>query len=218
MEWENDKWKYSLDVRNYPERPRVRHRTRPNCKECVHQGLKGLAHNDAWCKGFCKMHAKQRGLKEPNHRTKPNCKECVQQGLKGLAHNDPWCKGFCKMHARQKGLKEPKNKKETKVKKESECKDKVCAHQARTEVEKEVKKKTKKRTGRVSENAAKEDLGEEGEAGCTIPKRLKRLTRFGCPLLNTQTHPPLELPEHEKDTEMQNEQEPRDAPKATRDN
>ena len=39
--------------------------------------------------------------------------------------------------------------------------------------------------------------------------------------------PPLELPEHEKDTEMQgdqaggtfeNKQEPRDAPKATRDN
>ena len=82
-------------------------------------------------------------------------------------------------------------------------------------------KETKKRTGRVSENAAKEDLGEEGEAaGCNIPKRLKRLRRFG-ELSNTQRHPPLELDEHEKDTEMQgdqgggtfeNEQEPRDAP------
>jgi hypothetical protein len=94
-------------------------------------------------------------------------------------------------------------------------------------LQKEVKKKTKKRTGRASENAAEEDLGEEGEAGCSIPNRLKRPPRFGCPLLNTQTHPPLELPEDEKDTEMQsdqaggtfeNEQEPRDAPKATRDN
>ena len=37
-----------------------------------------------------------------------------------------------------------------------------------------VGKKTKKRTGRASENAAKEDLGEEGEAGCTIPKRLEK--------------------------------------------
>jgi hypothetical protein len=55
---------------------------------------------------------------------------------------------------------------------------------------------------------------------------LRRVTAL-CPLLNTQTHPPLELPEHEKDTEMQsdqaggtfeNEQEPMDAPKATRDN
>ena len=78
------------------------------------------------------------------------------------------------------------------------------------------------------ENAAKEDLGEEGEAGCTIPKCLKRTRIFG-DLSNTQRHPPLELPddEHEKDTEMQgdqgggtfeNEQEPRDAPKATRNN
>ena len=72
-------------------------------------------------------------------------------------------------------------------------------------------------------------MGEEGEAaGCTSPKLLKSLTRFG-EFSNTQRHPPLDLPddEHEEDTEMQgdqgggsfeNEQEPRDAPKATRNN
>ena len=82
-----------------------------------------------------------------------------------------------------------------------------------------VRKKVKvKKEPKVIAEATITKGADEGAAGCSIPKRLKRLTRFGCPLLNTQTHPPLELPEHEKDTEMQNEQEPRDAPKATRDN
>lgn len=111
-QWKNGKWKYSLDSRNYDERPRARAvRIRPNCEECAKQGLKGLAHNYAWCNGLCKMHAGQKGLK--NLKKRPNCKECVKQGLHGLAHNDAWCKGFCKMHARQKGLKDTKRKKKT---------------------------------------------------------------------------------------------------------
>ena len=80
----------------------------------------------------------------------------------------------------------------------------------------------------TSQNLASPNRDEQEAAGCTMPKRLKSIGRFG-ELSNTQRHPPLELPddEHEKDTEMQgdqgggtfeNEQEPRDAPKATRNN
>ena len=118
--------------------------------------------------------------------------------MKGLAQGAKWCEGYCKKHAREKGFEKPKKTKiMTKVK-----------------VKKETKVKVKKEPKVIAEATITKGA-DEGAAGCSIPKRLKRLTRFGCPLLNTQTHPPLELPEHEKDTEMQ---EPRDAPKATRDN
>ena len=77
-EWKDGKLVFCTydepDLRKYAERPRVRHRLRPNCKECVKQGLKGLAHNDAWCKGFCKMHAGQQGLKDPKGKNKTKVK------------------------------------------------------------------------------------------------------------------------------------------------
>lgn len=126
-EWKNGKLVFCTkepDLRNYDERPRVRHRLRPNCKECVKQSLCGLAHNDAWCKRFCKMHAGQKGLKDPKGK---------------------------KSH-------KAKVKKETKVK---------------------VKKEPK-----VTAEATITNGADEGAAGCSIPNRSKRLTRFGCPLLN----------------------------------
>jgi hypothetical protein len=172
-----------------------------------------LARPEVWCDSFCWKHAREKGLKPPpstagkNKKPQKKCKKWAQQAN---AKKDPDL-----IEEEDEGTEfEEKAEKNTKGKKA-------------TSIKNEVKKKTKKRTGRASENAAKEDLGEEGEAGCSIPNRSKRFPRFGCPLLNTQTHPPLELPEHEKDTEMQsdqaggtfeNEQEPMDAPKATRDN
>ena len=65
-EWKDGKWEYSLDERNYDDRPRVRTgRMRHKCKDCVKQGLNRLAQNFAWCNGLCKMHARQKGLKDP---------------------------------------------------------------------------------------------------------------------------------------------------------
>ena len=32
--------------------------------------MKGLAHNDKWCEGFCKKHAAEKGLKKPKKKLK----------------------------------------------------------------------------------------------------------------------------------------------------
>ena len=59
-----------FDWRNYAERPRKRIRNRPDCKECVKQGLKGLAQNAKWCEGYCKKHAREKGLKNLKKKNK----------------------------------------------------------------------------------------------------------------------------------------------------
>ena len=60
----------------------------------------------------------------------------------------------------------------------------------------------------TSQNLASPNRDEQEAAGCTMPKRLKRLSTFG-ELCKTQRHLPLELPddEDEKDTEMQGDQQ-----------
>ena len=72
-ELKNNKWVFSLDKRNNDERPRVR--IRPKCKDCVKQGLQRPARSETWCKGLCKKHAGQKGLKDPKEKqkTKKTC-------------------------------------------------------------------------------------------------------------------------------------------------
>ena len=67
------------------------------------------------------------------------------------------------MHAGEKGLRDPKVKISHKVK-----------------VKKETKVKVKKEP-KVTAEATITNGADEGAAGCSIPKRSKRLTRCGCP-------------------------------------
>ena len=151
-----------------------------------------------------------------------HCTKAARTSLRG------WARGMCLTHADEYHAEIPQNgngrstTKDTKKEKDRNkgVKKKVMVKKEpkviveATSIKNEVKKKTKKRTGRVSENAAKEDLGEEGEAaGCTSPKRLKSLRRFDelsktqekrkkIWRLNPHPHPAMELSEDFENSEF----------------
>ena len=215
-DWKRAGWFFIKDDRKSADRvrrKRYRHdvsnrvRSLEDCPECVKQGLPkpGRARRESWCEGLCKKHAKEKGLKKPESirkacgrqgKASTQCKKKEKDRRKGY-HN---CKqkgaakeeGKCTSKRCRTGVASPKGHEQDLEEKASEVSD---PH---------VRKKVKvKKEPKVIAEATITKGADEGAAGCSIPKRSKRLTRFGCPLLNTQRHPPLKLPEHEKDTERQ---------------